>query len=358
MQIAISFDTTGSMFPAISEVKRRVTESLGYLFKSIPDLEIAIIAHGDYCDGDTFYRVVDFTTDISDLTKFINTQTADGGGDAPECYEFVLKNCQYLSWQDAEQKALIMIGDQVPHEPGYNYTGYTRNHKLIRWHNTINWREEAKILGNVGIQIYGVQCLSSNPYNKSSGAFYEAISSISNGIMVELHQFHNTIEMIESIAHKQNDTLDAYEEHLIANRRMNRVVGDLLEKLRGRKSTLVTYKDIDLDAVPPGRFQLLHVDTRIPIKAFVLETGATFNVGRGFYQFTKPETIQERKEVVLRDKVSGDMWTGAKAREMIGLPYGVRGNLKPVHMTEYDVFVQSTSANRILMPGTMFLYEV
>lgn len=353
MQIAISFDKTGSMYPAIKEVQRRLTESLEYLFKAIPGLSIAIIAHGDYCD-DEYYFELNFTNNIRDITSFINSQNANGGGDAPECYEYVLHHVQHLSWKDSEQKVLIMIGDQIPHEPGYVYNGYLRGGKVKHYHNTLNWREEARMLGNVGVQIYGVQCLG----NRSVSSFYEAISAISNGIKVDLHQFHNTIEMIESIAHKQNDSLDNYEEHLIANHRMNRVVSDMIDRLRGRKSTLVTFKDVDLEAVDPGRFQLLHVDRRIPIKAFVAETGATFKVGRGFYQFTKTEEIQERKEVVLRDKVSGDMWTGAKAREMIGLPYGTRDTLKPVFLKDYDVFVQSTSANRVLMPGTMFLYEV
>ncbi len=47
---------------------------------------------------------------------------------------------------------------------------------------------------------------------------------------------------------------------------------------------------------------------------------------------------------------------------MLGLPYGERGKIGPRNLTgdiqEYDVFVQSTSWNRDLMPNTRFLYEV
>ena len=43
-----------------------------------------------------------------------------------------------------------------------------------------------------------------------------------------------------------------------------------------------------------------------------------FRAGRGFYEFTKPEIISNKKEVVLVDKVTGDMFTGSEAFDMIG----------------------------------------
>ena len=102
---------------------------------------------------------------------------------------------------------------------------------------------------------------------------------------------------------------------------------------------------------------MLHVDITTPINDFVRATGAVFKIGRGFYELTKPELVQERKEVVLRDK-TGDMFSGEKARTMIGLPFGVRGRIRPMKKDfGYDVFIQSTSANRKLLAGTRFLYE-
>ena len=35
-----------------------------------------------------------------------------------------------------------------------------------------------------------------------------------------------------------------------------------------------------------------------------------FKAGRGFYEFTKPEIISHKKEVVLIEKETGDMFTG------------------------------------------------
>ena len=112
----------------------------------------------------------------------------------------------------------------------------------------------------------------------------------------------------------------------------------------------------------PGRFQVLAVDADTPIKSLVQENGLRFNVGRGFYEFTKEftktETIQAGKEVVLIDKKTGDRFSGRKARELLGLPDGETTRLKPTSLEKYAVFVQSTSAKRKLMGGTRFLYEV
>ena len=67
--------------------------------------------------------------------------------------------------------------------------------------------------------------------------------------------------------------------------------------------------------------------------------------------------IQEHKEVILRNKRNGDMFSGAEARNFIGLPFGERGTIRPKLFDEYGVFIQSTSSNRKLMPNTKFLYE-
>ena len=55
--------------------------------------------------------------------------------------------------------------------------------------------------------------------------------------------------------------------------------------------------------VDPSRFQVLDVDERCDIRTYVQKNGLIFKPGRGFYEFTKPEKISDKKEVVLVDKV-------------------------------------------------------
>ena len=72
-----------------------------------------------------------------------------------------------------------------------------------------------------------------------------------------------------------------------------------------------------LAEVHKERFRILQVPKRCTIKQFVLSNNLEFKVGRGFYEFTKPEIISHRKEVVLVDKKTGQMFTGKDACRMI-----------------------------------------
>ena len=62
----------------------------------------------------------------------------------------------------------------------------------------------------------------------------------------------------------------------------------------------------------------MHVESKCSIKDFVLKNSLIFKTGRGFYEFTKPEIISNKKEVVLLDRKTGDMFTGREAAEMVG----------------------------------------
>lgn len=61
-----------------------------------------------------------------------------GGGDGPECYELVMQRArEVLSWTPGSKRVLILIGDDLPHEPGYQYGGKTYH---------IDWREQCEEL--------------------------------------------------------------------------------------------------------------------------------------------------------------------------------------------------------------------
>ena len=346
IDILFTFDTTGSMYPCIHEVRQKVEDTTKNLFKEIVDLRIAITAHGDYCDERTTYvtKTQPFSNNSKTVSEFVKNVGRTGGGDADECYELVLNQAKSLDWRDDAQKVIVMIGDAEPHEPAYTLNK-----------NRLNWRTEAKELGAKGIQIYSVQCLYSK-YNTSAESFYKQISQLSNGIHLKLAQFNQITQLIYAIAYKQDGTLDKYEEDLKSKGLLNRSIAELFDTLQNRKKTVV-FAEAGLEVVEPSRFQVLTVTADKDIRSFVEETGADFKKGAGFYQFTKSELIQERKDVVLVDKVTGDMFTGDHARELIGLPKGERAQLKPAKLEKYDVYVQSTSINRKLKGGTKFLYD-
>jgi hypothetical protein len=346
--LLVSFDTTGSMSPCIAEVRRRIMEMLPKLFSSIPELRIGMIAHGDYCDEPNAIFKQPFTSDQAELEKFVKTAPNTSGGDSNEFYELILKLAQEFNWQ-ADNKIFMLIADALPHQVGYTYGRRTYN---------IDWRVEVQKLADLGVSIYPVQALGSS----YSRPFYNELASYSNGKKVDLNQFTESVETIIAITYHKVGRLEEYKDELVSEFRMNRNLVALFGSLDADVSTkdFTTYTRADasgLVPVPPTRFQILHVDHDVDIKTFVLSQGVVFRQGRGFYQFTKSEMIQEHKEVILRNKVTGDMFTGAEARNFIGLPFGIRGQIRPKMFDDYEVYVQSTSNNRKLIHGTKFLYE-
>jgi hypothetical protein len=77
--------------------------------------------------------------------------------------------------------------------------------------------------------------------------------------------------------------------------------------------------------------------------------------GCAFYQLTKTEEVQDYKQICIRDKNTGLVYSGA-ARQMLGLPSFGSVKLTPGNTGIYDVFVQSTSVNRKLVASTSVLY--
>lgn len=375
IELVLTFDTTGSMYPCLTQVRRKSVDMASRLMREIPGIRIAVIAHGDYCDapGRAYHsnsyvtKALDFTSDLGAVTRFIENVGATGGGDSEECYELVMAEAQDLSWTKGYKKALVMIGDDVPHSPAE-----ARRQGGVE----INWRTEMDKLGAMGINVYGVQALNRGHATR----FWQEIAEKTGGFHLNLDQFHEVTDLLLAIAYKQtgDDALLRFEEEIEKSGRMSRsnerVFNTLLrrteltphsksehKRVTAMGATTSRYERADkLEAVRPGRFQMLEVDHDCSISDFVRSNGAEFRVGRGFYEMTKRETIQARKEVILMDRRSGDMFTGHKAREILGLPDGVETRIAVPEnvLDKYVIFVQSTSSNRKLIGGTRFLYEV
>jgi predicted DNA-binding WGR domain protein len=344
VEVVFSFDTTGSMYPCLTQVRRNIKSTVTRLCEEVPGIRIGIIAHGDYCDKGSTYvtKHLKLTDDADAICRFVEKVQATGGGDAPECYELVLNEALTHPWTEGATKAIVLIGDELPHPPAQNP-------------GKLDWRKEAKALSDEGIVIYAVQALNRNHAKK----FYEELARISGGFHVPLDQFSYITDMVLAVCYRQSgeEQVQRYEEEVKSAGRMNRGLGRIFSTIL-RRAPAKTADAADLRAVPPGRFQVLDIDEDCAIRGFVEENGLTFKKGRGFYEFTKAETIQGNKEVVLMDRETGDLFAGERAREMLGLPEGESVRIRPTALEKYAVFVQSTSVNRVLQGGTRFLYEV
>lgn len=85
--------------------------------------------------------------------------------------------------------------------------------------------------------------------------------------------------------------------------------------------------------------------------------GDEYKPGRGFYELTKPETVQPRKNLAILDKATKAIFGGDQARKVLGMPAGSNVRVKPGNHLNYAIFVESTSNNRKLVRGTTLLYQ-
>ena len=347
VDIVFSFDTTGSMYPCLAQVRRKLREIVTRLFKEIPGLRVDVIAHGDYCDEGSTYltRVFELNRDVTALCRFVDDVIPTGGGDLPEAYEYVLRQARGLQWSKADSRVLVMIGDDVPHGPSYP------GNRL-----KIDWKAEASALAAQGVSIYAVQALN----RKHATSFYRELAERGGGYHLPLAQLDNITELLQAVVAQQQgpDALKALEGEIAGAGRMTRGVGKIFDTLLDRAES--RFSPAPAKAEAEGRFQVLDVDRNCSIREFVQSMGLSFQKGRGFYQFTKSSTMQPYKEMIAFDRSTGDIYTNDAARELLGIPVG-GGNVKispHYDRTRYDVFVQSTSVNRALLAGTRFLYEV
>lgn len=103
-----------------------------------------------------------------------------------------------------------------------------------------------------------------------------------------------------------------------------------------------------------SEYVLVSVHREGPIKEWVEECGYPYRVGSAYYQLTKTETIQAQKDLAVVEKATGKVYMGAQARGVVGLP-DMTVRVAPQHNPQFDIFVQSTSVNRKLLPGTTLL---
>ncbi len=252
-EIAFIFDTTGSMKPAIDNVRKHIEKTCEELFKDIPGLKVGFISHGDYCDGANCYALQPLTDDQPKVFHFIRNTPNTSGGDAPECYELALNLSKTLGWSDSKGgKVVVIIGDDEPHD--VDYPGNK---------DKLDWRKELRDLKELGVNVYPLQCLY-KPYAKGANAFWKEIGEIMNTPLLKLDNFEEASQAINSFAYASGGTASyaAYEAKLCASgvnmsdniKTMNTILRsetskyDVIEELPPEPSDVVV-KDVKVD--PP-----------------------------------------------------------------------------------------------------------
>ncbi|MCC0100411.1 VWA domain-containing protein [Streptomyces flavotricini] len=136
--------------------------------------------------------------------------------------------------------------------------------------------------------------------------------------------------------------------------------------IRGTKAVFSTGAEVvnketiaaaGLAPVDPSQYQLVSVARNAAIREWVIECGQNYRTGCAFYQLSKSERIQARKQIAVLEKKTDQVYTGPEARALLGLPDS-EVRVKPDHNDDFTIFVQSTSVNRKLVPNTRLLVMV
>lgn len=123
---------------------------------------------------------------------------------------------------------------------------------------------------------------------------------------------------------------------------------------------------MSVDLIPISSFVVVPVpgneDSKVSIKKFVESKNLSFAKGAGFYQLSKPETIQLNKDILVqRLSDPKNLIKGKTVREVLKIDELTGKNGKfmvdDAILKEFKIFVQSTSYNRNLIGGTTFLYK-
>lgn len=134
----------------------------------------------------------------------------------------------------------------------------------------------------------------------------------------------------------------------------------------GLNSTKSFYSDMSKVSIKDIQSKL--TDIRDQVKVWTVEkeakirdfceekSGKPFLKGAAFYALTKEEKkVQPYKQLLIMEKNKGAVYAGPAARQILGLP-NETVKVIPGNHANYDIYVQSTSTNRVVVRGTKVVY--
>jgi alpha-tubulin suppressor-like RCC1 family protein/Mg-chelatase subunit ChlD len=126
--LAIVFDTTGSMSGAIADAKAQATDLAQHWTDLFDNGRVGLVDFKDIDQGDPYAARLDadLTGDVSSFQTAVNALSASGGGDYPEAQlSGIMTALDQMSWADGATKAVVVITDAPGKDPE-PVTGFTR----------------------------------------------------------------------------------------------------------------------------------------------------------------------------------------------------------------------------------------
>ncbi len=210
LDIALLFDTTGSMYPYLENVRQNLSRLVSEIGSALPDVCYAVIAHGDHPDADTTYvtKTCQLTRDAERVTNFIiNVEPTGGGG--PEALEDALHEANALKWRERSNKAVVLVGDAPPHGVVDSFSECPCG---------FDYRKETKGLCRKGIKIYSVLC---NPNNVDrTEEVFRWFAKQTKGRFLTLENIDDLTDLLIGVCMKEAGLLTSFEHKLLQANKM------------------------------------------------------------------------------------------------------------------------------------------
>lgn len=128
--VVFVFDTTGSMYWIINNMKTKAITIMNGIRASIPDTHFGVGSHGDYNGTYTSYNYtqpygsstdyaftkdLDITGNTTAVQLAINNTVPTSGLDGPECISRAVWETLSYSWRDGAKRIVVYFGDAPPH---------------------------------------------------------------------------------------------------------------------------------------------------------------------------------------------------------------------------------------------------
>ncbi|KAI9573613.1 hypothetical protein HD554DRAFT_2202278 [Boletus coccyginus] len=181
-------DCTGSQGSYISSATKNIEEICAHIFESgrlqsPEDLRVGLVAFRDHPPQDHTYVVKNFgfSSDISKVHRDLSGLYASGGGDGPEAVTAALAEALNMGWREHASKMVVLIADAPPHGIGEYGDGFDEGSpdgndplKIVR------------IMASRGITLFFVACEPALSGYSYATDFYQAITTITSGLMLPL----------------------------------------------------------------------------------------------------------------------------------------------------------------------------
>lgn len=181
-------DCTGSQGSYISSATRNIEQICAHIYESgklqsQEDLRIGLVAFRDHPPQDHTYitKNFGFSSDITTVHKNLSSLYASGGGDGPEAITAALAEALNMDWREYASKMIVLIADAPPHGIGEYGDGFDEGSP-----DGFDPLHLARQMASRGITLFFVACEPALSGYSYATDFYQAITTITSGLMLPL----------------------------------------------------------------------------------------------------------------------------------------------------------------------------